>query len=328
MFHLNFNPEKSPEKLNHQQDVLFIGSCFSEHISKKLIDLKFSIDSNPFGILFNPKSMYLMLLNCLNNNEINDLHFIERDKNWFCLDAHSSLNSLKKSELKSTLSERKNDWNNKLRTANWLVITFGSAYAYEFNETQSIISNCQKLPANEFIKKLISSKEIVSDYDFLIKQLKLVNPNLKIIFTVSPVKHLRDGLIENSLSKSILIQSVHELISKHTHCYYFPAYELVTDDLRDHRFYESDMAHPNAQAINYVFDKFVEVYFTEETKKINKHLSEINLAFNHKSFNPESQYHKAFKLNMMLKCKDLIHQFPFLNLTKELNYFENKNGKN
>jgi len=323
MFHLNFNPEISSEKINHQQDVLFIGSCFSEHISKKLIDLKFSINSNPYGIVFNPKSIFSTLQNCIHNAEINDSHFIERDENWFCLDAHSSLNSSNKNELQSALLDARNNWNDKLKTAKWLIITFGSAYCYEFNETQSIISNCHKLPGNQFIKKMISSQDIVSDYDSLIKELQLINPNLKIIFTVSPVKHLRDGVIENSLSKSILIQSAHELISKHTHCYYFPAYELVTDDLRDYRFYESDMAHPNTQAINYVFDKFVEVYFTEETKKINKHLSEINLAFYHKSFNSESQSHKAFKLNMMLKCKELIHQFPFLNLTKELNYFEN-----
>ena len=323
MFHLNFNPEISSEKINHQQDVLFIGSCFSEHISKKLIDLKFSIDSNPFGIVFNPKSIYSSLQNCIHNIEINESHYLERDEHWFCLDAHSSLNSLKKNELQSRLLDTRNNWHEKLKTANWLVITFGSANCYEFKNTQTIVSNCHKLPANQFIKKMISSRDIVSDYDSLIKELQLINPNLKIIFTVSPVKHLRDGLIENSLSKSILIQSVHELISKHAHCYYFPAYELVTDDLRDYRFYESDMAHPNMQAINYVFDKFVEVYFAEETKKINKHLSEINLAFQHKSFNSESQSHKAFKLNMMLKCKELSIKFPFLNLTMELNYFEN-----
>jgi hypothetical protein len=323
MFHLNFKPEISSEKINHQQDVLFIGSCFSEHISKKLIDLKFSIDSNPFGIVFNPKSIYLSLQNCIHNTEINESHYMEREENWFCLDAHSSLNFLKKNELQRALLDARNNWREKIKTASWLVITFGSANCYEFKNTQAIISNCHKLPANQFIKKMISSQDIVSDYDSLIKELQLINSNLKIIFTVSPVKHLRDGLIENSLSKSILIQSVHELISKHAHCYYFPAYELVTDDLRDYRFYESDMAHPNMQAINYVFNKFVEVYFTEETKKINKQLSEINLAFQHKSFNSESQSHKAFKLNMMLKCKELVSQFPFLNLKKEINYFEN-----
>lgn len=323
MFHLNFNPEISSEKINHQQNVLFIGSCFSEHISKRLVDLKFSIDSNPYGIVFNPKSISSTLVNCVSNTKINDSHFIEKDENWFCLDAHSSLFSQKKNELQSTLIDTRNKWHEKLKTANWLVITFGSANCYEFKNTQAIISNCHKLPANQFTKKMISAQDIVLDYDLLIKELQFINPNLKIIFTVSPVKHLRDGVIENSLSKSILIQSTHELILKHAHCYYFPSYELVTDDLRDYRFYESDMAHPNTQAINYVFDKFVEVYFSEETKKINKHLLEINLAFQHKSFNSESQSHKAFKLNMMFKCKELINQFPFLNLDKELNYFEN-----
>ena len=177
MFHLNFNPEISSEKINHQQDVLFIGSCFSEHISKKLIDLKFSIDSNPFGIVFNPKSIYSSLQNCIHNIEINESHYLERDEHWFCLDAHSSLNSLKKNELQSRLLDTRNNWHEKLKTANWLVITFGSANCYEFKNTQTIVSNCHKLPANQFIKKMISSRDIVSDYDSLIKELQLINPN-------------------------------------------------------------------------------------------------------------------------------------------------------
>ncbi len=321
MFHLNFNPEKSPEKINHIQKVLFIGSCFSEHISKKLVDLKFEIDSNPFGIVFNPKSMYSMLLNCIHKTEINDLHYIERDERWFCLDAHSSLNSSKKNELQSSLLDARNNWHNKIKTANWLVITFGSAYCYEFIKTQTIVSNCHKLPANQFAKKMISSQDIVSDYDVLIKELQLINPKLKIIFTVSPVKHLRDGVIENSLSKSILIQAAYELISKHSNCFYFPAYELITDDLRDYRFYESDMAHPNMQAINYVFDKFVEVYFNDETKFINKQLVEITAAYKHRAFNTESASYIKFKDGMLLKCIELTKEFPFIDLTTEIKYF-------
>lgn len=321
MFHLNFNPEISAEKINHKQDVLFIGSCFSEHISKKLNDLKFTINSNPFGIVFNPKSLCSTLLNCINKNDISDSHYIERDETWYCLDAHSSLNSSKKNELQSTLLDARNNWHAKLKTAHWLVITFGSAYGYEYNKTQTTVSNCHKLPANQFIKKTISSQDIIADYDLLIKELKLINPKLKIIFTISPVKHLRDGVIENSLSKSILIQSAHELISKHANCFYFPAYELVTDDLRDYRFYESDMAHPNIQAINYVFDKFVEVYFSDETKKINKQLVEIKAAFKHRVFNAESTSHIKFKDTMLLKCIALTKEFPFIDLTTEIKYF-------
>ena len=136
MFYLNFNPEISSEKINHQQNVLFIGSCFSEHISKRLVDLKFTIDSNPYGIVFNPKSISSTLLNCISNTKINDSHFIEKDDNWFCLDAHSSLFSPKKNELQSTLIDTRNKWHEKLKTANWLVITFGSANCYEFKNTQ------------------------------------------------------------------------------------------------------------------------------------------------------------------------------------------------
>jgi len=322
MFHLNFNPPLSIEKINYQQDVLFIGSCFSEHISDKLIDLKFSIESNPFGIVFNPKSIYSTLLHCLHNIEVDDLRYFERDANWFCLDAHSSFYASEKNELQRVLKNNLFHWHQKLKSADWLIITFGSAYVYEFIQTNEVVSNCHKLPSHLFSKKLITSQDIVSDYNLLIEKLQLFNPNLKFIFTVSPVKHLRDGLIENNLSKAVLIQSAHEIISKHLNCFYFPAYELVLDDLRDYRFYQSDMAHPNSQAVNYVFHKFMDVYFNEETKNITKQISEINLAFNHRAFNTKSPSHKAFKQNMVLKCKNLVSQFPFLNLTKELNYFE------
>lgn len=322
MFHLNFNPTVSSEKINYQQDLLFIGSCFSEHISDKLIDLKFSVESNPFGIVFNPISIYSTLLHCINNTNVDDLRFIERDANWFCLDAHSSFYASEKNELQRVLKNTISHWHHKLKSAEWLIITFGSAYAYEFIQTSEVVSNCHKLPSDLFSKKLITSQHIVSDYSLLIEKLKLMNPNLKIMFTVSPVKHLRDGLIENNLSKAILLQSVHEIISKHLNCFYFPAYELVVDDLRDYRFYQSDMAHPNSQAVNYVFDKFMDVYFTEETKHITKQISELNLAFYHRALNTQSLSHKAFKQNMVLKCKQLVSQFPFLNVTKELNYFE------
>ena len=324
MFHLNFNPSVSSEKINHQQDLLFIGSCFSEHISKKFLDLKFSIESNPFGIVFNPHSIYSTLLNCINNAEVDDLHYLERDENWFCLEAHSSMYASEKKQLQSVLIHNTLQWHHKLKSATWLVITFGSAYAYEFKQTNKIIANCHKLPSQLFSKKLMSSQDIVSDYNELIKNLQLINPNLKILFTVSPVKHLRDGVIENNLSKAVLIQSVHQLISKHLNCFYFPAYELVLDDLRDYRFYQLDMAHPNSQAINYVFEKFMDVYFSDETKLINFQISEIQKAFNHKPYNNQNLFHEAFKQSMVLKCNNLLNQFPFLNLTKEINYFKHK----
>ena len=323
MFHLNFKPETSSVKINHQQGILFIGSCFSEHISNKLFDLKFHSLSNPLGIVFNPKSIYKTLLNAIHQTKISDLHFIQRENHWFCLEAHSKLFSNQKLTLVNDLSKKISEWQNQLKSAKWLVITFGSAYCYEYIKTKSIISNCQKISSNEFNKQLLSSTDIVSDFDFLIHELKKMNPNLNIIFSVSPVKNLRDGIIENTLSKSILIQSVHSLIGKHSNCFYFPSYELITDDLRDYRFYKEDMAHPNRQAIDYVFEKFSDVYFTAETKKINEQLSEINSAHQHQALNVYSTSYKIFKQKFLLKCERLLNQYPFLDLQKELNYFSN-----
>ena len=226
-----------------------------------------------------------------------------------------------KSELNTLLNNLNLELHAKLKTAQWLFLTFGSAYVYEYVPSKSIVANCNKLPHTNFVKRLLTVNEIVESYSELVKELKSINPNLQVVFTVSPVKHLRDGIVENNLSKSVLIQSVHELVNNHSNCNYFPVYELVTDDLRDYRFFEADMAHPNKQSVNYVFDKFAMTYFSEETQKINKDIIDINSALNHRPFNENSASHKTFKNAMLLKCKSLVNIYPFLNLKKEILFF-------
>ena len=321
MFHLNFNPPVSTIKLSHENDIVFMGSCFSEHISQRLLELKFNVNSNAFGIVFNPISISTLLLNSIKLTSFNEKHFIEREGSWFHLDSHSQLHATTKSELNTLLNNLNLELHAKLKTAQWLFLTFGSAYVYEYVPSKSIVANCNKLPHTNFVKRLLTVNEIVESYSELVKELKSINPNLQVVFTVSPVKHLRDGIVENNLSKSVLIQSVHELVNNHSNCNYFPVYELVTDDLRDYRFFEADMAHPNKQSVNYVFDKFAMTYFSEETQKINKDIIDINSALNHRPFNENSASHKTFKNAMLLKCKSLVNIYPFLNLKKEILFF-------
>lgn len=320
-FHLGFQPSISNQKITHNDDVLLIGSCFSEHIGNRLNELKFRVHSNPFGIVFNPKSIETTLNRIINKDYFNENDVFEKEGNWYSLEAHSSVFSAGKNELLVLLNNTIDEWNLKLKSASFLIITVGSAFAYKSKLKDMIVANCHKLPQAEFEKVLLETQDIVSDYQTLIDKLKQINPNLNILFTVSPVKHLRDGVVENSLSKAILIQSVHQLINQNSNCVYFPAYELVNDDLRDYRFYESDMAHPNVQAINYVWKKFSEVYFNEATISINEKVNHIHQAYHHRLFNETTESSIKFKHKFYQKCVVLQSEFPHIDLNKELQHF-------
>lgn len=314
MFHLDFKPKKSSQHIKHQEEILFMGSCFSEHIAHKLEQLHFSVNTNAFGIVFNPISIAQSLQRIITKTYFNESDVFEKNDLWFCLETHSAICGTTKQELLETLNNIINDWHLKLKNAEWLIITMGSAYGYKHIESQKIVANCHKLPQNHFEKILLNTETITNAYSKLIQDVHQINPNLKMIFTVSPVKHLRDGLTENSLSKATLISAVHQIIQTNTACFYFPAYELVTDDLRDYRFYKEDMAHPNLQAIDYVWQKFSEVYFNNETTQLNKELHEINLAKTHKPLHANSLAFLEFKKKHELKCKTLMLEYPWLNL--------------
>ncbi|MCD6020121.1 MAG: hypothetical protein K0S53_3242 [Bacteroidetes bacterium] len=320
-FHLNYKPAISPYKISHQDQVLLIGSCFSQHMGNRLDDLKFNVDANPFGMVFNPQSIADMLFRILDKNYFTETEVFEHDGQWICLESHSSVSAPTKEELLNLLNTLIDSWHVALRTAQWLTITFGTAYAYKFLEHGKIVANCHKLPQAQFEKLLLETTAITSVYRTLVDKLQKFNTGLKILFTVSPVKHLRDGVVENSLSKAILLQSVHQIIKQNSNCFYFPAYEIVTDDLRDYRFFESDMAHPNKQAIDYVWKLFAETYFNEATQAINEKVMHIHQAYNHRLFNKTTGSSVKFKRNFYQKCATLQAEYPYLNLSKELQYF-------
>ncbi|MFN8114676.1 MAG: GSCFA domain-containing protein [Bacteroidia bacterium] len=320
-FHLGFQPVVSQHKITHQDGVLFFGSCFSEHIAGKLIDLKFYVKTNPFGIVFNPRSIVTSLYRVIHKKYFKEEDVFEKEGLWYSLEAHSSVYATSQKELLNSLNHLIDVWNQELYQASYLVITFGSAFAYQHKQQEKIVANCHKLPQALFEKILLENHEIIVDFQELIEEVKAVNPHLKWMFTVSPVKHLRDGVVENNLSKSILIQAVHQLVKQNTNCFYFPAYELVTDDLRDYRFYESDMAHPNTQAINYVWKKFSEVYFNDITNSINDRVKQIHQAYHHRLFNKTTETSMKFKHNFYQKCVTLQAEYNYLDLSKELHYF-------
>lgn len=292
-FHLNYTPPKSDFEINHDQKIFLIGSCFSDNIGKLLSEHKFKTLSNPDGILFNPLSIYTSLKNTLNQTTANKNLLLQYQHSFYSYLHHSSIHASEKKELIEKINSGTQTAFSFLSTTDVLIITFGTAFYYHHIQLKQTVANCHKQPSNYFEKKLLTVQEIVTLYSDLIKALHATNPNLKIIFTVSPVKYLKDGIVENNISKSTLLLSVHQLAAQLKNCFYFPAYELVNDDLRDYRFYKEDLAHPNEQAIGYVWQKFSSIFFSEKTLEINQEIEKLNSALSHRVMNEQNlEYQK------------------------------------
>ena len=287
------------------------GSCFSEHISEKMLQNGFQVESNPWGILFNPISLALMTQKLITPNDNSEyLHPIQREKNWFSLHQHSEISGNTEKELVNKVNQLTENASNKFQDSEVFIVTFGTAFVYEYLEKDNVIvANCQKVPNNLFQKRLLEIEEIVESWSKLILQI----PHKKIIFTVSPVRHSRDGLAENNMSKSILIITIQQLIKKFPlQCFYFPSYEIVIDELRDYRFYKADMIHPNEMAITYIYEKFAATLFDEETKIITKEVQQFNAFSNHKILSKSDEAKAALQLKKDQMRHILFKKYPFL----------------
>jgi len=323
-FHLDLDTGLSPASIQHRQSLLLMGSCFTEHIGRRLGDLKFDCSSNPFGIVFNPESMLQALTRLLENKPFGESELMEQQGSWLSLDTHTSFTKPSKEELLTELNAVVAQWHMQLKTADWLMLTFGSAFYYEHQEQKRVVANCHKLPAKQFTKKMAEPVAIRDAYTELLKKLRDFNPGLRVMLTVSPVKHLRDGVVANNLSKAVLTVAAHGIVTASDHCYYFPAYELVNDDLRDYRFYEADLAHPNQQAIDYVWQKFSGSYFDPASRPLLNRLAALNNAFRHRPLQEATQAFADFKSAQLQKCLELKTEFPYLDLNTEINYFSQR----
>ena len=315
-FHLNYSPKKFDFEIGHSQSLFLIGSCFAENIGQKLKETKFNVRVNPNGILFNPTSIFRALQDAITLSPFEDRFSVERDGYYFSFLHHSKIKASSIKELQQHILDINLSNHHYLKSCDYMVITFGTAYHYHHKNLNATVANCHKQAQQTFVKKLLSPAEITEQFNLLCKELTKLNPGIKLILTVSPVKHLKDGLLENSLSKSTLLLSVHELCQTNKNCVYFPAFELVTDDLRDYRFYKEDMAHPNAQAVNYVWEKFSETCFSESTKQLNQKIQKLNQALDHKQMSKnttemaklslfiENQREEILKLNPKILLND------------------------
>ncbi len=316
---------KSPkEKISYHDKIMVVGSCFTEHIGGRLDELKFRVLQNPNGILFDPLSVSSSLISYINNKLYTTYELFSLNELWQSWQHHSRFSGLDKDEVLNNINASQNEAYSFLKHANWLIITLGSAFSYQLIKTNEHVANCHRAPLNAFNKKFIHIKDIIDSFTNLLNELKKFNPSLKVIFTISPVRHIRDGVIENNRSKARLIEAVHTLVEQHKHAYYFPAYELVMDVLRDYRFYDIDLVHPNYAATEFVFEKFTASFVEEDSLTLMGEVKKIILSYKHKPFQPSSEAHKNFMQKNLEHIIALSKKYPYLKMDKEIMFFENE----
>lgn len=306
--------------LDHQSMMLFTGSCFAENIGAKLKQFKFNAEINPLGISYNPLSLFNLLERSIEgeNFKASELHF--ENERYFSFDLHSSFSDPKVDRLIKQANLQLDVQTKYLAEADALFITMGTAWVHVFKKEKQLVNNCHKLPAKLFSKTLLSVNDITAAWDGLAKKIQARNPMIRIIFTVSPVRHLKDGFRENQLSKSTLHLAVEEICNKHRNCFYFPSYEIMMDELRDYRFYDRDLVHPNALGIDIIWEYFQKACLSNDCSLRLEELNKLLLSVAHRPFNVQSNAHQKFlkKLNTDLQEFAQKHRIDLQSETTEV----------
>ena len=299
-------------RISYEDYIMTLGSCFAENIGNKLKDVYFETDINPFGVLYNPvsirNSIELLLHKMIFTNE----DIFEYNSLWQSFSHSNSFTDISAGECLNKINSRLNSSIDFLQKTQILLITFGTAWVFEEKKSGRVVSNCHKLPAGNFVRRRLTVDEIVTDYNELITRLQSVYSRINIIFSVSPIRHWKDGAHENNISKSILIMAIDELQKQHDKVYYFPAYEIQMDELRDYRFYAPDMLHPSEVAVDYIWSRFSETYFTDRTMQLKKRIEQLVADRAHRPFQPDSIEFKKFLLNTEKRKAEILTDFPFL----------------
>lgn len=306
-FRTNLTPSSKNNLIDYDSTIVLFGSCFSENIGTKLKYFGFDSLTNPYGILFNPVAINRAIKECINGKRYTKEDLFFHNEQYHSYNLHSDFSNsnadLVLEKINSTIATTQK----KLKQASHIIITLGTASVYEHLEEKTIVANCHKVPQKTFSKHLLSVTDISNELKEITQNIQTLNNSVQIMFTVSPIRHLKDGLIENSRSKANLIAAVHNSLESNS--YYFPSYEIMNDDLRDYRFYEHDMIHPNKTAINYIWNFFKKEWLSGKTDNIIKEVDSIQKGKSHKAFNPESKSHKLFLDKLSLKEENLKKKF-------------------
>ncbi|RZS99865.1 GSCFA domain-containing protein [Aquimarina brevivitae] len=308
----NIKLSKGTPLIDYDSNLFMVGSCFAQHIGDKLEYFKFKNCINPFGILFHPKAIETFLYMATQQEEYAEEDIFFHNEQWHCFDAHSSLSSSDKLELLFNLNNRLINTYTKLRSATHAIITLGTSWVYRLRQLDMVVANCHKVPSKAFEKQLLSVAENEKSIENCIALLRSVNQNIKIIITVSPVRHLKDGMVENNLSKANLISAIHSVMQKDSSIAYFPSYEIMMDELRDYRFYNQDMIHPSPLAISYIWNKFKETWVSPDARALMQNIEEIQKGLAHRPFNPNSEAHQQFLEKLDAKKNKLTAVYPHI----------------
>jgi len=303
--------EKSPCLIELSDQLLSVGSCFAQEIGEQLTSYKLKVLSNPFGTLFNPLSIHRLLRDSLSKQLPPASSYVQNQEVYYNELFHSTLSALSQSELEKKIQHRLTSVHDWIQPTDWLLLTWGTAWIYTRKETGKVVANCHRLPAANFEKSLLMPETIVTDFAALWKELRAIQPTMKAIITVSPVRHMNDGLSMNNLSKSILRVACHQIQAQFEEVFYFPSYEIIQDDLRDYRFYKKDLVHPNEIALDYVWDKFSTTYFNDTLLSFIKEWTKIKSALEHQAFHPDSASHQKFLKATLEKLKHLPYALDF-----------------
>ena len=307
---------KTNNPIDYNSKVLSFGSCFAENMADKFDYFKFQNETNPFGIIFNPVSIEKII-----DRTVQEKWFTEKDvffhnERWHSFEVHSDLSNSDRQELLETLNKEISETHKQLQEATHIIITYGTSWIYRNLESEQIVANCHKVPQKQFLKELLSVDIIEKSIQNTIHLIHTLNPDINFIFTISPVRHIKDGFAENQLSKSHLFAALHQVLKTYnskliTHNY-FPSYEIMMDELRDYRFYTEDMLHPNPVAIDYIWHKFSENYIAEDAILMMKEVDEIQKSLRHRSFNPESEQHQKFLAKLQQRINLLEEKLPHI----------------
>ena len=297
-------------QIDYRSQILLMGSCFTENIGERLSFYKFQTLINPFGIVFHPLAIEKLVTRAINEDFYSEADLIFQNEQWHCFDAHSSLSQSQKDDFLTGLNEKLKELREYLLTVTHIVFTYGTAWVYRYIETDAIVANCHKIPQKKFLKELLTVEEITASIENTFTLIKDVNPQVRFVHTISPVRHLKDGFIENAISKAHLIAGLQELIAPRNYIYYFPSYEIMMDELRDYRFYNEDMVHPNKTAITIIWEQFNLVWIASETEELQKEIAGIQTGLLHRPFNSESTAHQLFLKKLQGRINALQQRIP------------------
>lgn len=299
--------------IDYNSKIVSTGSCFAVNMADKFKNFQFQSTVNPLGILFHPIALANLFEFAANNKIFEAQDLICHQDVWSCFDTHSDMNELEKLEILFKLNHKIREFKSNLSEASHIIITLGTAWVYKHKEQNKIVANCHKIPQNQFTKELLPIPIIVESLKKIENVIANLTPSAQILFTISPVRHIKDGFVENQRSKAHLISGLHEYLESSKNTYYFPSYEIVMDELRDYRYFKADLIHPNDVAIDYIWEQFKKHCINENAYKTMQLVDEVQKGLAHRPFNPYSEQHHTFLDKLAIKLDNLLEQYPFMN---------------